>query len=173
MSDKAKSSEMEHALRYHIRKHFDEDPARYTKLSQRLDEILEDLRGRWDQLALALGDLVVEASVTTSDDKRHLDPAVARFSGMLESELADDAVVSEERRLNLESVSGELVSRLRKELRRVGYWQNAHAQSQTRRWVFTFLDGHDLFELSELAGIADRVMDLARANHTLLMEGQS
>ena len=42
-SDKAKVSEMEHALRFHIRKNFDEDPARYTKLSERLDEILKIL----------------------------------------------------------------------------------------------------------------------------------
>ena len=34
---------MEHALRFHIRKNFDEDPARYTKLSERLDEILKTL----------------------------------------------------------------------------------------------------------------------------------
>ena len=54
-SDKAKASEMEHALRYHIRKNFDEDPARYTKLSERLDDILKNLTGKWDQLALALG----------------------------------------------------------------------------------------------------------------------
>ena len=36
---------MEHALRFHIRKNFDEDPARYTKLSERLDDILKNLTG--------------------------------------------------------------------------------------------------------------------------------
>ena len=60
-TDRAKASEMEHAIRYHIRKHFDEDPAHYTKLSEKLDEILEALKEQWDQLALALSDLVDEA----------------------------------------------------------------------------------------------------------------
>ena len=60
-SDRAKASEMEHAIRYHIRKHFDEDPAHYTKLSEKLDKILEALKERWDQLAMALSDLVDEA----------------------------------------------------------------------------------------------------------------
>ena len=61
-SDKAKASEMEHALRFHIRKNFDEDPARYTKLSERLDEILKTLTGKWDQLSLALEELLGDAS---------------------------------------------------------------------------------------------------------------
>ncbi len=39
-SDRAKASEMEHAVRYHVRKHFDEDPAHFTKLSEKLDQIL-------------------------------------------------------------------------------------------------------------------------------------
>ena len=59
-SDKAKASEMEHALRFHIRKNFDEDPARYAKLSERLDNILKALTGHWDQLVLALDELTEE-----------------------------------------------------------------------------------------------------------------
>ena len=66
-SDKAKASEMEHALRFHIRKNFDEDPARYTKLSERLDEILKTLTGKWDQLSLALEVLLGDAT----DEVRH------------------------------------------------------------------------------------------------------
>jgi type I restriction enzyme R subunit len=45
---------MEHALRFHIRKNFDGDPSRYTKLSMRLDSILKVLTGKWEQLSLAL-----------------------------------------------------------------------------------------------------------------------
>ena len=45
-SPRAKASEMEHALRYHIRKHLDEDPTHYQKLSERLKGILEEFEGR-------------------------------------------------------------------------------------------------------------------------------
>ncbi len=44
---------MEHALGFHIRKNFDKAPTRYAKLSERLDEILKTLTGKWDQLSLA------------------------------------------------------------------------------------------------------------------------
>jgi type I restriction enzyme, R subunit len=38
VSDRAKASEMEHAIRHHIRKKLDEDPVHYQKLSERLEE---------------------------------------------------------------------------------------------------------------------------------------
>ena len=53
-SDRAKASEMEHAVRHHIRTHVDEDPVYYGKLSERIDEILDRLEERWDQIALEL-----------------------------------------------------------------------------------------------------------------------
>ena len=172
VSEEAKASEMEHALRYHIRKHFDEDPARYTKLSERLDEILGELTERWDQLILTLTQLIEDTRESTSEEQRGLDPAVARFVGLLESELARDAILTDDQQRNLVPIAEQLVSRLRKHLRRVGYWQNLHAQEETRRWVVTFLDERDLYELDELASIADRVLDLAKANHSLLVGGR-
>ena len=42
-SDRAKASEMEHAVRHHIRARVDEDPGYHTKLSERVDEILDRL----------------------------------------------------------------------------------------------------------------------------------
>lgn len=74
-SPRAKASEMEHALRYHIRGHFDEDPTRYEKLSERLQGILKDFKGRWDDMVEALKDLVREAKAgREQDDTTGLDP---------------------------------------------------------------------------------------------------
>src|SRR5450759_4613594 len=92
-SDKAKASEMEHALRFHIRKNFDEDPARFTKLSERLDKILKTLTGQWDQLALALEDLMKDATAEGDQDRPHADPLVSRFFGVLEAEFATDVTL--------------------------------------------------------------------------------
>jgi hypothetical protein len=61
-SRKAKAPEMEHVLRFHIRKNFDEDPARYTKLPKRLDEIRKTLTGEREQLSLALEILLIDAT---------------------------------------------------------------------------------------------------------------
>ena len=82
-SDKAKASEMEHALRFHIRKNFDEDPAHFTKLSERLDEILKTLTGKWEQLSLALEELLDDAKEGPTDAVHEdpLDRSVLRGPG--------------------------------------------------------------------------------------------
>jgi type I restriction enzyme R subunit len=47
----AKASEMEHAVRKHCTIHFDEDPAFYKRLSEKLEKLLEEHRNNWNAIA--------------------------------------------------------------------------------------------------------------------------
>jgi len=187
-TDRAKASEMEHAIRYHVRKHFDEDPAHYAKLSEKLDRILEALKEKWDQLALALSDLVDEALKGRQVDSTGLDPKTeAPFYGLLGQELESESTSARELTMKdappsslstsqaavLRSATVSLVAHIRQEIRVVGFWQNGYAQEVLRKWVVQHLDGQqvdgrDLFKLDRLPELADRVVELARANHTKL-----
>ena len=53
-SPKAKASEMEHAIRKHLKVHFEEDPALYRKLSEKLEALIQQHKEEWDQLFLGL-----------------------------------------------------------------------------------------------------------------------
>jgi len=53
-SSKAKASEMEHAIRKHCKVHWDEDPALYSKLSEKLETLIKKHQEDWDQLSLEL-----------------------------------------------------------------------------------------------------------------------
>ena len=190
-SDRAKASEMEHAIRYHIRKHFDEDPAHYAKLSEKLDMILEALKERWDQLALALSDLVDDTLKGRQIDSTGLDPqSEAPFYGLLGQELEAEETASSElvvenappaglapaQAAALRDATVTLVAHLRSEIGVVGFWQNTYAQDVLRKWVVQHLDGqqvdgHDLFKLDRLSHVADRVVELAKANHSKLVGG--
>jgi type I restriction enzyme, R subunit len=174
-SPRAKASEMEHAVRYHIRKHFDEDPAYFAKLSERLDEILNRLKEQWDQLELALADLVQEAKEGRQVDESGLDPATeAPFFGLFERELRETRALDRlppELVEPLRQVTVEVVSNVRAEIAVVGFWGNAHAQDQLRGWIVRRLDewwvegvGEELFDLDRLGALADQVVELARAN---------
>jgi len=50
-SAEAKASEMEHAIRKHCTVHFDEDPAFYKRLSEKLEKLIQDHRDNWEALA--------------------------------------------------------------------------------------------------------------------------
>jgi type I restriction enzyme R subunit len=167
-SDKAKASEMEHALRYHIRKNFDEDPARYTKLSERLDDILKNLTGQWDQLALALTELLGEAQSDEGESAIHDDPLVARFYGLLEAEFATDASLPEEVRVDIVHLAQEIVTDVEANATMVRFWHNPHAQETLRKQLIHTLDDRDLFPFEEQAPLADKLMELAKANQSLI-----
>lgn len=167
-SDKAKASEMEHALRYHIRKNFDEDPARYTKLSERLDDILKNLTGQWDQLALALTELLGDAQSDEGDSAIHDDPLVARFYGLLESEFATDTNLPDEVQTGIVHLAQEIVSQVEANASIVRFWHNPHAQETLRKQLIHTLDDRDLFPFEEQAPLADKLMELAKANQSLI-----
>lgn len=167
-SDKAKASEMEHALRYHIRKNFDEDPARYTKLSERLDDILKNLTGQWEQLALALTELLSEAQSDEGESAVHDDPLVARFYGLLEAEFATDASLPDEVRIDIAHLAQEIVVQVEANASIVRFWHNPHAQETLRRQLIHTLDDRDLFPFDEQAPLADKLMELAKANQSLI-----
>ncbi|MBT9492756.1 MAG: DEAD/DEAH box helicase family protein, partial [Paucibacter sp.] len=59
-NDRAKASEMEHAIRAHIREHLDQDPVAYRKLSERLKALLDRFSEQWDELVSSLQGLVNE-----------------------------------------------------------------------------------------------------------------
>ncbi|MEU6566368.1 type I restriction endonuclease subunit R [Streptomyces parvulus] len=169
-SDKAKASEMEHALRFHIRTNFDEDPARYSKLSERLDEILKSLTGKWDQLSLALEVLLGDITDESSSSRVHEDLLVARFYGLLESEFATSATLPDEVRTDILHLAEGIVGEVLRHAGIVRFWQNPHAQDELRKDVVHQLDDRDLFPFSEQAAIADRLMELARSNQSLIRE---
>ncbi|MGD0206763.1 MAG: HsdR family type I site-specific deoxyribonuclease [Verrucomicrobiota bacterium] len=57
----AKASEMEHAIRKHCTVHFDEDPAFYKRLSEKLEKLIQEHKNNWEVLAVGYEQLRAEA----------------------------------------------------------------------------------------------------------------
>ena len=60
-SAEAKASEMEHAIRKHCTIHFDEDPAFYRRLSEKLEKLIQDHHDNWEALAEGYEEIRKEA----------------------------------------------------------------------------------------------------------------
>lgn len=172
VSPRAKASEMEHALRYHIRKHLEEDPARYEKLSDRLKGILKEFEGRWEELAEALKELVQEAKEGRKADESHgLDPETqAPFFDLLTAEVfGADAKLEGGALDKLCALTVELVDHVSQEVAIVGFWSKAQAREGLRSWLFMKLDDADLVPFAKLDAVTDKLMELAKANHHRLV----
>jgi type I restriction enzyme R subunit len=170
-SPRAKASEMEHAIRHHIRKHLQEDPVHYTKLSDRLEEILRQFGENWDQLALALKDFVEEVSAGRQETDFSLDPQTqAPFLGVLHEERQKQGPVSDADLAWLAGLTVQLVDHIQRESAVVAFWSNAHAQEVLRGQIFTFLDDYEVVDFDRADAVADRLMELAKANRHRLVK---
>jgi type I restriction enzyme R subunit len=174
-SERARASEMEHAIRYHLREHWDEDPEHYARLSERLEEIIEELGGQWEQLALALSGLLPEVRTGRQADDSGLNPVTeAPFYDLLKRELSDEGkTVSSPMEALLRELTVDVVTHIKAEISLVGFWHNPYAQNTLRAWVATRLaepmvDGEDLFDFTRTTPVADRLVELAKANHARL-----
>ncbi|MEZ4310015.1 MAG: type I restriction endonuclease subunit R [Polyangiaceae bacterium] len=172
ISPRAKASEMEHAIRHHIKKKLDEDPVHYQKLSERLEEILKRFGENWEQLALELS---VFVEVALGGRKKEetlpgLDPQIhAPFFDVLKEEREKTTPMSKNDEAWLAGLTVEMVERLvRDAVSNVGFWKSAPRQEQLRGELFVFLDDREIIELDRADAVADRLMELAKANQARL-----
>ena len=166
-SDRAKASEMEHAVRHHIREHIDEDPVYYQKLSQRIDEILDRLEERWEQIAFELEDLITEVNAGRSDeDNTGLDPTTELpfHSQMAEKLASSDPEAADQ----LLALTRGLVADVRRIIGTVGFWDNPTKQDELRKNIKRALDKSDLFAYEGIDELAVELVDLAKANQQRL-----
>ena len=170
-NDRAKASEMEHAARYHIRKHFDEDPEHYQKLSERLESILDELEEHWDELVEALNNLSDEIRAGRTEGTYGLDPKLqAPFLGILRQEIVGDAGMSDEDLSRLALITVELVDHIQSEMKLADFWQSKHNQEVLHSWIVQYLDDQNILPFSRLPEVADRLVELAKKNHQKLIQ---
>jgi type I restriction enzyme R subunit len=169
-SPRAKASEMEHALRYHLRKHLDEDPVRYRKLSERLKDILQKFAGQWDELTRQLQALADEATAGRGTDaETGLDELQAPFYDVLVEAVSAAGAPAPETLAALRAVTVVLVEHIREEIRIVGFWTKSVAQAALRSWVYRTLDDTNALPFERLDALADQLMELAKANRERLV----
>jgi type I restriction enzyme R subunit len=175
VSDRAKASEMEHAARSHIRKNLDQDPVFYQGLSDRLEAILQKFGDEWKQLALALADFVHEVKQGRSkDDDLGLDPELhAPFFDLLQQERAKERPIGANDKKWLADLAVRFVEDIvRAAVNVVGFWKNAPRQEELRGQIFVFLDENEIVDFDRADEVADRLMELAKANdHKLARRG--
>lgn len=176
-NDRAKASEMEHAIRSHIRKHVDEDPVLYRKLSERLNDILKTLGEQWNEVVAQLQRIVDElrsGNANSADAPADLPPHCAPFLRTVLDVACDGVAPTGTQLLRLKDVTMELVDMLVQELRsNRGIWSpnKRAAQENLNTQIFEHLMRlHLPLVDSDNAGVlADRLMEQARANHDVLL----
>lgn len=176
-NDRAKASEMEHAIRSHIRKHTDEDPVLYRKLSERLNDILKTLNAQWDELVAQLQKLIGELAGGQAGDSDAMDDLPAHCAPFLRTVL-DEVCAGQPpapaELLRLKDVTVELAELLVQELQsNPNIWipSKRADQDHLNAQLFELLMNlrPPLVDVDQAGALADKLMAQARANHDKLV----
>jgi type I restriction enzyme R subunit len=173
-NDRAKASEMEHAIRAHIREHIDQDPVAYRKLSERLKDLLDKLGEQWEELVSALTGMAQEirqGHVTQDDRLPELPEQYGPFLRLIVDTAVGDGSITEAERQKLVALTVEVVDTIAAELV-PNFWRpnRQPAQDALATLVFERLMSSRLLPAPELDALVDKLMALARANHDRLLQ---
>jgi type I restriction enzyme R subunit len=177
-SDRAKASEMEHAIRSHIRKHTDEDPVLYRKLSERLNEIFRTLGEQWSEVIAQLQKVIDElrtGKAGAADAPGDLPEHCAPFLRTVLDVVCAGETPTPAELLRLKDVTVELVDLLVQELQgNRGIWSPSKRadQDNLNGQLFEHLMRlrPPLVDADKAGVLADKLMEQARASHDKLVQ---
>lgn len=168
---KARASEMAHAIRHHIECHLAEDPVRYRKLRERLEEILKEYEEQWEQQALLLEELVDELARDSGQGEPELvSPLEQALYRLLAEETVTSGVIDEATARRLRDVIGKVDIVVREHVFKVDFWRNPVAQRLCRDEIVALLVDEQVGELDRVESLADELFEVVKANRGRLSE---
>ena len=173
-NDRAKASEMEHAIRSHIRRHLDEDPVLFRKLSERLKDILEKLGEKWGELVTALQHVIDDLRLDkplAGEDLPQLPAHCRPFLRMVLDTLAGPAKPDQELMRRCVDLADEIVDLIAGELTPTFWRPNKKPdQDALNTRIFELLMASRLVDEAKVEALTDNLLSLARSNHERLLE---
>ncbi|OHE64288.1 MAG: deoxyribonuclease HsdR [Treponema sp. GWB1_62_6] len=122
-SAEAKASEMEHAIRKHCTIHFDEDPAFYKRLSEKLEKLLQDYRDNWEALAEGYEQLRTEALEGRTEAAEGLTKEATTFYDFVLQLAFDGGEAPAEQRAPLKNLMLRIVELLQNTIDVLDFWK--------------------------------------------------
>lgn len=119
---KAKASEMEHAIRWHIKVNMEKDPALYTGFHERLQKILDSYKEHWDRIIEELTKLREEIGEGRKAEDSIVDAPIAPFLELMLMEAGIDKGDSDTAG-EAAKISEFIYTRIKESLSIPNFWQ--------------------------------------------------
>ncbi len=167
----AKASEMEHAIRKHCTVHFDEDPAFYKRLSEKLEKLIEQHKDNWEILAEGYEQLRKEAMEGRTDVVEGLTREATTFYDYILQLAFDGDEAPAEARVPLKNLMLRIVEMLQDTIDVLDFWKKPIEVKKLRGNIDTEILLADIPALSERhERIAVEIVKLAEKRHKELIK---
>lgn len=125
-SSKAKASEMEHAIRKHCKVHWDEDPALYGQLSEKLELLIKKHKEDWDQLSNVLTGLRDEVKEGRKQSDNGLSIKEAPFYDLIVQRTFGKKPATVEQAAVIRQMVTESVALIKERISIINFWKNGY-----------------------------------------------
>ncbi len=161
-SSRAKASEIENAIKHHIKINIDEDPEYYKKLSERLEDIIRKNEEKWDELVQLLLDFRdnIESNHRKQADDLGLSETELSFYNILIAELGGDGAVEVDKEERIKEVAQSLVRMLEKETKIVDFFKKWDEEKRVKKEIKRVVIEN--FDESLVKPLTERFMELAK-----------
>ncbi len=162
----AKASEMEHALRKHYTVHFDEDPAFYKRLSDKLEKLIQEHKNNWEALAEGYEQLRAEALAGRTETVEGLTKEATTFYDYVAQLAFGHGDVPSQERQRLKQLMLRIVELLQSSIGIIDFWKKPIEVKRLRGDIDTEILLADIAQLTEQhERIAVEIVKLAEKRH--------
>ena len=162
----AKASEMEHAIRKHCTVHFDEDPAFYKRLSEKLERLIKQHQDNWQLLSEEYEELRKEAVEGRKETIEGLSMEATAFHDYVAELAFGDSKISTEASERLKILMSRIVQLLRDTINVLDFWRKPIEVKKLRGRIDTEILLADIPELNAIhERIAVEIVRLAEKRH--------
>lgn len=165
-SPKAKASEMEHAIRKHCKVKFDEDPAFYAKLSEKLEELIQQYKDNWEKLAAELLGLRQEAEGGRKDEIEGVSARAAPFYDLVGKIAFGKDGVPPEHSDRVKQLLADVFMQLQTTINIINFWNNVPEVARLRGELSDLILGTGIDEIIEHSDqLVTEITQLAKVRH--------
>ena len=166
----SKASEMEHAIRKHCTVHFDEDPAFYKRLSEKLEQLIRKYHDNWEALAEEYEALREEAAEGRTETIEGLDREATVLHDYLVQLAFDGTEAPAEHADRIRLLATGLVDLIRGTINVLDFWQKPIEVKRLRGDIDTEILLAKIPELTDRhERLAVEIVKLAEKRHEELV----
>ena len=166
-NDRAKASEVEHAIKAHLKVKLDDDPEYYQSLALRLEEIIQKCQQKWQELVqqLLLFRDGMEKEKTQQNEDLGLSEIEGPFYRSLMAEItkaSGDSTMDEETHQQVLDLTKELVTEFQEATQIVGFFDKWDEVTRIKKQIKRSILDHPFGKKELVDAVTERFMDLGR-----------
>jgi len=169
---KSKASEMEHAIRRHIKVNLDKDPGLYKRFLERMEEILERYKGNWDQIVEEFEGM--RENMAQGRKGENEEPGLTEqelpFYDLILINVYDDSIEELEKEA-IKIIVSNLVDVLQDAINKPNFWKGRESEIRKLQGeIDDILDFSGIESLSSIhAKLSTEILNLAKRRHQELI----